>query len=394
MRIILILILLAAIVAASFAAYTKYNNPNISTIEKVNEVKVYNSSTTDFDLEIQGIQSISAEPKDINTLNYYGWIPDWDMVDGLNTLKNNPQIKTVFPFWFDLKEDGSLKLNAYTNWGQLLDYAFSNDVNLVPTITSFDKEILTKVLNSTDNSARFLDQVVTYAKENEYYGIDIDFESFYITDQKAFLDLMFELKKRLSQENKKLFISALPKWGNHINYGQSKATLNYKALGEIFDVFIIQGYAYTTNYSNAVSPVGPIDWQKDVIRYAIKEGIPRDKIVLGTNTYALDWSDRALQRELLYYTAAGLPDVDQSQEAGVAYYHNGIDRLYSNYSVEEEFLDNWGEMLGTYNFNGQIRRVVFPNSKSIELRKQLASEYGINGISFWRLGDEGSLKLF
>lgn len=393
MRIVIITILTVIIGGISFVAYQKYKNPDVVTVEKINEVKVVTSNKTAFDIEIDTIQSVPKQEKELNSLKYYGWIPDWDMVDGLTTLKNNPQITSVSPFWFDLKEDGSLATNTYTNWGEFISYTNNNNVMLVPTITSFDRDKLTNVLNSQENTQRFLNETMSYVEEFDYKGIDLDFEVFYVADQKLFFDLMSELKSRLNAQGKLLYISALAKWGNNISYSQSRATLNYKAIGELVDVFIIQGYSYSANNSSTIGPIGPIEWQEDIIRYAINEGIPRDQIVLGINTYAQDWSKRPIQYDLLYYTALGLPDDSYTAEAAVAYYYNGIDKLYSNYTVEETFIDNWGEVLGSYNFNGQERYVVYPNKTSIELRKKLAADYGINGISYWRLGDEGSLEL-
>lgn len=393
MRLVIVITLTVIIGFASFFAYQKYINPDIVTVEKTNEIKIVTSNKTDFDLEIDTIRSVLKQEKDINSLKYYGWIPDWDMVDGLQTLKNNPQITSVSPFWFDLNEDGSLATNLYTNWSEFIYFTSSNNVMLVPTITSFDRDKLTKVLNSRENTERFLSETMAYVEQNNYQGIDLDFEVFNIGDQKLFFELMKELKSRLNLQGKLLYISALAKWGNNISYGQSRATQNYKEIGELVDVFIIQGYSYSANNSSTIGPIGPIDWQEDIIRYAINEGISRDKIVLGINTYAQDWSERPIQYDLLYYTELGLPDDSFTSEAAVAYYYNGIDKLYSNYSVEETFIENWGEMLGTYDFNGQKRYVVYPTKTAIELRKKLAAEYGINGISYWRLGDEGTLEL-
>lgn len=393
MRLIIVIVLFLVIGVASFFAYQKYNNPNIKTIEETNEIKIYTSNKTDFDLEIDAIQSIPKQQKDIGELKFYGWIPDWDMQDGLTTLQNNSLITSVSPFWFDLNDNGSLATNGYTNWSTFIEYTSNNNIDLVPTITAFERDKLNRVLNSQENVNRFINETIEYIQQNNYQGIDLDFESFYVNDQKPFFDMLAQLKERLNTINKKLYFSALAKWGNNISYAQTRATLDYKKLGEIVDVFIIQGYSYTPTNSNTIGPIGPLDWLEDIIRYAIKEGVPREKIVLGINTYAQDWSDRPIQYDLLYYTAEGLPDNDFGSEAAVAYYHNGVDKLFSNYSVDQKFIENWGEMLGSYDFNGQKRWIVYSNKDSIEVRKKLAADYGINGISYWRLGDEGSLSL-
>lgn len=393
MRLIIVIVLFLVIGVASFFAYQKYNNPNIKTIEETNEIKIYTSNKTDFDLEIDAIQSIPKQQKDIGELKFYGWIPDWDMQDGLTTLQNNSLITSVSPFWFDLNDNGSLATNGYTNWSTFIEYTSNNNIDLVPTITAFERDKLNRVLNSQENVNRFINETIEYIQQNNYQGIDLDFESLYVNDQKPFFDMLAQLKERLNTINKKLYFSALAKWGNNISYAQTRATLDYKKLGEIVDVFIIQGYSYTPTNSNTIGPIGPLDWLEDIIRYAIKEGVSREKIVLGINTYAQDWSDRPIQYDLLYYTAEGLPDNDFGSEAAVAYYHNGVDKLFSNYSVDQKFIENWGEMLGSYDFNGQKRWIVYSNKDSIEVRKKLAADYGINGISYWRLGDEGSLSL-
>lgn len=393
MRILIIIILAIGITGISYVAYSKYNNPEIVEKTEINEVKIYTSNKTDFDLEIDQIRAVPKQEKDINSLKYYGWIPDWDMVDGLQTLKENSFITSVSPFWFDINPDGSLKTNLYTNWGELIEYTANNNIMLVPTITAFDRDELTQVLNSPENTDRFINETISYIEQYNYDGIDLDFESFYISDQKLFLELLTKLKERLSQSNKLLYFSILAKWGNNISYAQTRATLNYAFMKDIVDIFVIQGYSYSPTSAKSVGPIGPIDWQEDIIRYAINEGISRDKIVLGVNTYAQDWSDRPVQYDLLYYTAEGLPENDFGAEAAVAYYHDGVDKLHANYSVDENFIESWGEVLGSYGYFGQKRWIVYPNSDSIELRKKLAAEYGINGISYWRLGDEGSLDL-
>ena len=57
MRIVIVTTFTIAIIATGYFAYQKYNNPNIQTVEKTNEVKVYTSSTTDFQDEINQIKA-------------------------------------------------------------------------------------------------------------------------------------------------------------------------------------------------------------------------------------------------------------------------------------------------------------------------------------------------
>ncbi len=393
MRIILFLFFSVVIAVAGYFAYIKYLNPDTIDVTKVNEIKIFTSNQSELNIEVEQIRSISKQPKNIDQLEYYGWIPDWDMVSGFETLQNNTFIKNVSAFWFDLNENGTLKTNLYTNWDDLIYYTQDNNINLIPTITSFDKDKLSSVLNSQENIDRFIEETIDYVVTYGYAGIDLDFELFYINDQKLFLEMLRTLKSRLAEHEKILQFSALAKWGDHISYSQSKATLDYKKMGEIVDQFIIQGYSYTIHSSDHIGAIGPIDWLEDVIRYAIKSGIPREKLILGIHTYAIDWPERAIEYDLTYYSESGLSFTPSESENGVAYYHNGIDKLFDNYEVTTKFIENWGEMMGEYDYGGVTRVVVWPNNESIQLRKQLAADYGIKGIAYWRLGDEGSLQL-
>ena len=58
--------------------------------------------------------------------------------------------------------------------------------------------------------------------------------------------------------------------------------------------------------------------------------------------------------------------------------------------MQSEFRSDWGEAIGRYDYKGQQRVVVYANDQSIELRKQLAKDYGIKGVSYWRIGGEGN----
>ncbi len=391
MRFIIVIILTIAIGALSYIAFQKYNNPNTVDIEKLNEFTIYNSNKSEFDLEIEQIRSVQKDPKDTNSLQYYGWIPDWGMQSGLDTLKNNPHITSISPFWFDLNEDGSLKANPYTNWSVLLNYTKQNNIELVPAITSFERDKLTKVLNSKENSQRFINEVMSNVLNYSYDGIDLDFEHIYVNDHKVLLDLIETLSNELKRNNKQLHLSLLSKWGDNFPYGQTKAALDYPKLAKFADKIKLQGYGYSIA-QDPLGPVGPLAWLEDVIRYSIKIGIPREKIVLGIHTYTMDWSIKdPIRYDLDYFGEQFF--IGYTGGDGVAYYGDGLVKLFNNYVVEEEYVDTWGEVIGKYNFNGQIRAAVFPSNKSIEVRKQLAAEYGINGIAYWKLGGEGNLKL-
>ena len=183
---------------------------NPETIQKTKEIKItkYTSTKTSREIEIEKFNA--QEEKDGEDLFISGWIPDWDIPDGFETLKNQ-NFNSISPVWFWVNDDGSLQLTTYTNSQEFIAYTKENNIELIPTITLFDAEILNKVLNSPENFERHVEDIVTNVIKNDYDGIDLDYESIYLQDKEEFFELLETLKIRLEEKNKKLVFTAMPK---------------------------------------------------------------------------------------------------------------------------------------------------------------------------------------
>lgn len=374
-----------------------YANPITErrTEEKIN--KIYNSSKSDVELEYEALDKVQKQPKSIDELFVTGWIPDWDIPDGLKTLQANVgTFDGVSPVWFYLEADGTLKETPFTNGPALTDQVEKDNLELIPSIALFDAETLSSVLRSPENTDRHINTILDYAVENDYDGIDLDYESTFLADKELFYSFIEKLSKKLKQNGKKLIFTALPKWGDFITYPtlpQTRRVQEYKRLADLVDEFRIMTYDFYGRSSEKAGPVAPLEWMEYTIKYAIHVGIPREKIILGVPTYSYDWGDRELAPT----------DVDiinwygnltaNPLEEGVAYFNSQVNLVRSRYTLIETFNDKWGDAIGTYDYKGQKRTIVFPTEKSFELRKQLAADYGLKGIAYWRLGDEDGLKL-
>ncbi len=391
-----VILLLTTLVIESAFAFYAYKNPEI--LQLYQEKLVYYSNKSNADIENAKIMKIEKQPKKIEELFVTGWIPDWDMKDGFATVQQRPDLfKGISPVWFYVNEDGSLKGTFYTNNADYIKYCKDNKIDLVPTISLFDADILHKVLNNPESYTKHISEIVKNVTEKNYDGIDLDYESTILEDKKFFFEFLKDLSKELKNLNKKLVFTVMPKWGDEIYYQtlpQTRRVQDYKRIGELADEFRIMTYDYTGRATKEIGPIAPLSWMELVIKYAIYSGVPREKIVLGVNTYAYDWSERPITSKLEYVnynpfdilTGGGL-------EEGDAYYFKAVRGVEKNYSMKYKFNNEWGEAVGEYTFENKKRIVVFPIDKSIELRKQLAADYGLKGISYWRVGDEADLKL-
>ena len=340
--------------------------------------------------ELEQIQEIKKSPKDLSEVKVTGWIPDWDYKDGFDSFSS------VSPFWFLINEQGELEANPKANDYELISYANNNDIELLPSITCFDAATLHIILENSENTKKLVTDIIKQAVNNNYSGIDLDFESIYLKDNESFFEFVKTLSLELIKNDKKFSFTVLPKWGErdviYHAFPETRKNLNYKRIADFVDEFRIMTYEYSGKSNQYYGPVGPITWLEDVLRYAILVGVPRDKIVIGVHTFSYDYSEREKMPVLDYYPVLA-HTFDDSKPSALAYYNTIIEKIMSERKVEVTFDNEWGEAIGRYKTDeGDNRILVFPNQKSLDLRKQLAADYGIRGVAYWRIGDEGELE--
>lgn len=363
-------------------------------IEKLNHIRDFdiNEDETDMD-RILGVEKIN---KDVSQVEVHGWIPDWDYSDGFDSFRDQSEsFSSISPFWFDLEADGSLERLRGVNDIEIINYTRENNIDLIPSITCFEVEKLSEVLNSEENLSRHIDEIISQVVDNDYDGIDIDYESIYLRDNEKFFEFIQRLSARLVENNKKLSITVLSKWGDrdviYSAFPETRKNFDYYKLAQFADQFRIMTYEYTPKTSQYYGPIAPIGWVEDVIRYTISVGVPRDKIIMGVHLYSYDFSDRPKLPEINHYPTLFIPS-DSTKPAALAYYNNIVEDLIEEDNMIVNYEEEWGEAIGTYIYEGQRRYVVFPNQRTIDDRKRLAADYGIKGVAYWRIGDQGSLK--
>ena len=401
-RFYIILIILSALIitAEGVAAYYFYKHPVKKTVTEIISNKNYVSTKSDADLEYLQLDQIQKHPKNLSDVYVTGWIPDYDIPNGLATLKEQSSVfKGVSPVWFYAQEDGSLKETLYSNGPELTNFASEKNFDLVPSIALFDAPTFSKVLNSEDLINTHVSNIVNMTVDNNYKGIDLDYEALYLADKDKFFDFLKKLSDQLHSKSKILSFTVLPKWGDNIDYpalAQTRRVEDYKRIADLSDEFRVMTYEFSGRKSPLAGPLAPLKWMEYTIKYMINLGIPRDKILLGVPTYSYDWSERPLAADdldLINWYDVIKQNSNPSLEDGVAYFNKQINQVRNNYDLTETFNDAWGEVIGRYNFKGTNRIIVFPNEESFKLRKQLAADYGIKGITYWRIGGEDGLKL-
>lgn len=386
-----ILILLISLSSLTISAMFFFTLDTFHT-NKSNIISTY-SNTNYSEQEYKQIQDVVSKPKDSNELITSGWIPDWDLLDGFETLKaQNDKFKSISPVWFWVNSNGSLDVKSGANNSEFISYCKQNEVELIPTISLFDADILHSILNSKENTQKHIAEIVFQVNTNNYEGIDLDYESTYISDKQNLIEFLIDLDSELDKTNKRLVFTVMPKWGDFVDYSslpQTRRVQDYTRIAEIVDEFRIMTYEFSGRSSNQVAPIAPIQWMEDVVKYAIYKDVPREKIMLGIHNYAYDYEDRGVAEHI--QEGFKYVSFEVKEPSAAALFGTQVQKIKDNYSYTQEYRSDWEEMLLFYEFQGINRVVIYPNQDAIEAREDLAAKYGLKGVVYWRIGDDGGI---
>lgn len=341
-------------------------------------------------------EGTKIEPKTVDQLQTSAWIPYWDFKRGLETLKQNPdKFDQVNPVVYELNEDGSLKKTKGNTYKPLQNYALQNNIDFVPSIAMFDHDLFSKVLQDEENLNRHVEAIINEIKENDFDGIDLDYESTKLDDKENYHRFIQLLERKLQslederQKNLILSITVLTKWGDNTYYSSMRETRqvqDWNFFGQYADEIKIMAYDYTSQSSSEPGPIAPLYWIDQVLKKAIEE-IPHEKISLGVHTYGYNW-------------AASEVDIDIEIEENLiadtvqadAYTYDQTQNIIGSYPGKKDYDSAIGESIYTYKRDGEDRILIFMNYQGLIDRNQLAADYGIKGVSYWRLGGDSLLK--
>jgi len=329
------------------------------------------------------LQIAAAAPK----LKQAAWIPDWDMANGIESLQQTPHsFDSISPVWYYLNNDGTVKRNQ-TKFTQIRDLAKANGIKLIPSLADFEADNMHKVLENETTLQAHVDYLITEIETYNYDGIDLDYESIYLDDQSAYIELIRRMYEYLDNKGKTLTVAVMPKWSDLDIYNslrQTRLVQDWTELIPIVHELRIMAYNYTDYRASYPGPVAPIDWAEAVLRYAKSKGV-MSKVVLGASMYGYDgWSEDPTVNSP-YIGILSNRDAGKGMADAVTY-EAAMKR--KQYAVSNILDQNTGEKLMKYKFEDKTYVVFYQDRTSNALRKQLAQQYGVSGVAYWRMGDE------
>jgi spore germination protein YaaH len=179
-----------------------------------------------------------------------------------------------------------------TEWRGLVAEAVDAGVQVVPTVSLHDAAAFEALFADAARIERLVGTVLDLlAMEPRLSGIHLDFEVFQPVDVAArdgftafVAELAAELRGRFPGKSLSVFALAF----------DDDDVYNERALGQLVDYLVVQGYDYHELSSPNAGPVGALrgwgrlNWEHVVDRFT-SFGIPRRKLVMGLPLYGYEW---------------------------------------------------------------------------------------------------------
>lgn len=296
-------------------------------------------------------------------------------------LRHADRISIVGPQVYSVKEDGVV-------WGQVdprvIETAREKGVKVMPLIVNpgFDREMFHKLLMDPKARARTIAAMVDLAKEFGYWGWQFDFEHIHVSDRDALTVFYREAADALHANGLTLSVAAVPTTGKisatpyqWFMEADWRGSFDLKAMAEAGDFISLMTYDQHSR-NTPPGPVAGLPWVRDMVDYALSQGVPPEKLSLGIPSYSHYWyathtAERGIHaygRQLDYETASGLLD---------------------KYDAKTTWMPEQGVSWAVWDNRSQWEYLFLENRRAFEAKLDLLKEYpGLHGISVWVLGSE------
>ena len=296
-----------------------------------------------------------------------------DLEQARQSFTNNAEIfATISPFWYSAQEDGSIEKRGEIMNEAMNAAAEDKGVKIVPSITNnFDKDSkLSKLLKNDDSTNRHVGVIVNEVVNNNYDGIDIDYENLDPAVKNKYTAFIQALAEELHAREKIISVTVQAKQSDTQNWSGAGA-LDFTKLGEVADQFRIMTYDYS-RANTAPGPIAPVYWMKEVVEYA-KTRVPKEKIIVGIPFYGYLWCTTGSSEDC--------------QNKGLTW--EGVNNLIAKHDPTLEW-NNVAQapwfMFVDENNNNKI--VNYEDHKSLAAKLDTVKELDVGGIAIWRLGSE------
>lgn len=244
------------------------------------------------------------------SLEYAGWIPYWASNGPSDADAHISQFTEVNPFGYTVRNDGTLydAMNvSNSSWQTLFRDARKAGVKVVPTVMWSDTGSIYSTLSDPQARAKHIQSIVDTVKQNNFDGVDIDYEGKSAETRDSFSAFLTELSTALYKANPKAELDCtiearMPLSARYagtppanIEYANDLPTIN-KVCDRVRIMTYDQGTAdlqlNASNSKDLYAPVADTAWVEKVVNY-MSTDIDKKKMLIGVATYGAEYQAMA-----------------------------------------------------------------------------------------------------
>ena len=307
----------------------------------------------------------------------FGYHPYWS---GTKWKNYDFELLTTIAY-FSAESNGNGELTNLHGWPatDLINKAHTNGVEVVLTVTLFNKSDLESLLSSSQNRNRLINNLTNQVANAGADGVNIDFEAFPASQKSNLVifttDLRESLRAKIPNAKVTLATPAVD-WSN---------AWDFNGLANASDGLFIMGYDYHWSGSANTGPVAPLtggsyNITNTINTYLLDTGNNSKKIILGNPYYGYQWPANSGNKGSST-RSTGSSVIYTSAETN-AKYHG---KIWDNTSQSPWY---------KYQDNGWFQ-AWYDDSLSLSKKYDLALEKDLSGIGIWALGyDDETDKLW
>lgn len=303
------------------------------------------------------------------TKNEYSLWLNWWSGDETNTTLNllPSNVNSVSPLWYFVDANSDLREYKIRSKEAILDTISNNSLSIIPTVgNDFDPVRINKLLHNNQLKNSLINKLIDLVNENNFAGIDLDWEQVYEKDNEKYAEFVSELKARLTNRNKTVIVTVHAQTG--VGDWEGSMGHNIELLSESADLLRIMAYDY--HYSeSAPGPTTPTDWLTRVVRYTANK-VDNGKIVIGLPLYGYKWNLGASGESINYSYAK-----ESEKKLGFK-----LSRDISSGVLNAKFMEN-----------NKKYEIWIDDSESVINKINLVNDMGFNKFIFWVAGGEDQL---
>jgi spore germination protein YaaH len=327
-----------------------------------------------------------------------GWLPYWAKAGGVASLQNHiGDFSEINIFAYSVDANGNLvdtsKIGS-APWPDLRSEAEKQNVKIIPTILWGDAQAMHKIFSDSNLLHKHIANIVTLLDQNNFSGVDIDYEGKDIVDRDNFSAFLKTLHEKLLSDKKTLNCTVEARtedappagftgiramsWANDFSALNSYCdSVRVMAYDEVFQI-----YRSNTFKANDLAPAAPNAdnrWVEQVMQYALKFIVP-EKLILGVPTYGWEFQYQKIANGYQYARVKSVSYPDALAEARSA----GVTPVRTD----------GGELSFTYQAGDGMHIVTFADAASVQDKINIAKKLELKGISLFKIDGLADPQIF